>query len=205
MAQYVRVLAESDAVVPAGKLRARLRRESIDAVLKVTDGSDDNWITLELHHADGDDIAVIERNLVRPGELGADEIAKFIEEVADLRPTSAARWLAHYLPTVKAIYAFQLLSGVDDGDGWKAVQAMKGELWGRLGGIFQADGEGFSNTDGYHILWQFPDDVSGSWNMAVLERDGTWTPFEMELGNPQHRETFMAGQVPETAKRLVPK
>jgi len=205
MAYYVRVLAESDAVVPAGKFRARLRRESIDAVLQVTEGSDDNWVALQLQHGDGDDIAVIERNLVDPGELGADEIAEFIEEVADLQPTSAARWLAHYLPTVKAIYAFQLLSGVDDGDGWKAVQAMKGELWGRLGGIFQADGEGFSNTDGYHIVWQFPDDVSGSWNMAVLEGDGTWTPFEMDLGNPLHREMFMAGLVPETAKRFVPK
>jgi len=205
MAYYVRVLAESDAVVPAGKLRARLRRESIDAVLEVADGSDDEWVVLELRHGDGDHIAVIERNPVRPGELGADEIAEFIEEVADLQPTSAARWLAQYLTTVKAIYAFQILSGVDDGDGWKAVQAMKGELWGRLGGIFQADREGFSNTDGYHILWQFPDDVRGSWNMAVLEPDGAWTPFEMDLGNPLHRAAFRAGQVPETARRLVPK
>ena len=205
MPYYVRVLAESDAVVPAGKLRARLRRESIDAVLAVADGSDDNWATLLLQHGDGDDIAVIERNPVYPGELGADEIAEFIEEVADLQPISAAHWLAHYLPTVKAIYAFQLLSGVDDGDGWKAVQAVKGELWGRLGGIFQADGEGFSNTDGYHIVWQFPDDVAGSWNMAVIEPDGSWTAFEMDLGDPLHREAYMAGLVPETAKRFVAK
>lgn len=205
MAYYIRILAESEAIIPAGKLRARLQEDGVDAVLEITDGSDHNWTVLELHHGDGASIAVIERNLVRPGELGADEITEFIEEVADLQPASAARWLERYLPAVKAIYAFQLLSGTDVGDGWKAVHAVNGELWARLGGIFQADAEGFSNSDGYHIAWQFSDGVSGSWKMAVLERDGSWTPFEMDLGNPQHREAFMAGQVPETAKRLSPK
>ena len=94
------------------------------------------------------------------------------------------------------------MSGTDIGRGWDAVHAVRGKLWNSLGGIFQADAEGFSNRDGYHILWQFADTVVGHWNMAVLEKDGTWTPFEMDLGNPRHREAFMAGQVPETAKRL---
>ncbi len=205
MGYYIRVLAESDAIVPAGRLRARLQEDGVDAVLEATDGTDDNWTGLGLQHGDGAYIAVIERNLVRPGELGADEIAEFIEEVADLQPASAARWLERYLPTVKAIYAIQLLSGTDVGDGWKAVHAVRAELWSRLGGIFQADAEGFSNTDGYHIAWQFSDGVSGPWKMAVLGRDGTWAPFEMDLGNLQHREAFMAGQVPETAKRLSSK
>ena len=202
MGYYIRVLAESDAVVPARDLRACLQRDGISVVLEAADGDDERWMRLDLRHADGDDIAVIERNPVRPGQLGADEIAEFIGEVADLEPESAAHWLENYLPTVKVIYCFQLLSGTDVGDGWKAVHAVQGELWSRLGGIFQAGDEGFSNTDGYHIVWQFTDKVTGPWNMAVLEEDGTWTPFEMDLGDPQHREAFMAGRVPETAKRL---
>ena len=130
------------------------------------------------------------------------EITEFIDEVADLEPESAARWLTAYLPTVKVIYCFQLLSGTDVGDGWEAVHAVQGELWSRLGGIFQAGDEGFSNREGYHIVWQFTDKVTGPWNMAVLEEDGTWTPFEMDLGDRQQRAAFMAGRVPETAKRL---
>ena len=35
-----------------------------------------------------------------------------------MRPTSAARWLAAYLPRIKVIYAFQVLSLTDDGEGW---------------------------------------------------------------------------------------
>jgi hypothetical protein len=202
MGYYIRVLAERDAVVSAKDLRVCLQRGAIDVVLETTDGDDENWWGLELRHADGEHIAVIERNPVRPGELGADEIAEFIEEVADLQPESAARWLEKYLPTVKVIYCFQLLSGTDVGRGWEAVHAIQGELWNRLGGIFQADAEGFSNTDGYGIVWQFGDKVTGPWKMAVLEEGEQWTPFEIDLGNRQHREAFMAGRVPETAKRL---
>jgi hypothetical protein len=152
---------------------------------------------------DGPEIAVIERNLVRPGELGEEEIAEFLEEVSDLRPETAARWLEAYLPLVEAIYAFQLLSGADVGEGWKAVHAIQSELWRRLGGILQADVEGFSNTDGHHIVWQFSDDVSGPWKMAVLDGNGAWVPFEMELGNRKHRKAFMAGKVPADARRLA--
>ena len=40
------------------------------------------------------------------------------------------------------------------------------------GRILQADGEGLSNEDGYHNLWQFPEDAAGAWNMAVLDATG---------------------------------
>jgi len=135
MGYYIRVLAENAAVVLAEELRAGFRRDGLKVDLEVTDGSDSFWAELELRHADGTPIAAIEKNLVRPGELGADEIAEFIEEVADLQPRSAARWLENYLPTVRVIYSFQLLSGTDVGDGWKAVHAIRGRLWNRLGGI----------------------------------------------------------------------
>src|SRR5215467_4080475 len=173
MGYYIRVLAESDAVVPVSDLRACLQDEGIDVILEV---DDERWMQLDLSHPDGHHIAVIERNPVRPGQLGAHEIAEFIEDVADLEPESAARWLENYLPTVKVIYCFQLLSGTETGRGWDAVHAIQGKLWERLGGIMQAGDEGFSNREGYHIVWQFRDDVTGPWNMAVLDQDGTWTP-----------------------------
>jgi hypothetical protein len=50
------------------------------------------------------------------------------------------------------------------------------QLWERGDAIIQADGEGFTNEDGYHIVWQFSDSVSGPWNMGVLQ-DGVWRPL----------------------------
>jgi hypothetical protein len=72
----------------------------------------------------------------------------------------------------------------------------------RRGGILQADGEGFSNEDGYLILWQFADTVDGDWNMAVLDKDGSWIRFQMNLGDPEQRAAFLKGRVPEGAKIL---
>jgi len=55
--------------------------------------------------------------------------------------------------------------------------------------------EGFTNEDGYQIVWQFSDSVSGPWNMGVLQ-DGIWHHFEMDLGDPDHRVAFLKGRVP---------
>ena len=72
----------------------------------------------------------------------------------------------------------------------------------KVGGIIQADNEGFSNEDGYHILWQFADDVSGNWNMAVKNFFGNWTNFTMNLGDQRQREEFWKGSVPKGAIKL---
>jgi hypothetical protein len=107
--------------------------------------------------------------------------------------------LRRYLPGVKTIYAFQILSGFDKEVGWSAIGTVKSKLWNELGGIFQADGEGFSNEDGYQVVWQFSDRVSGPWWMGVL-KDGAWFHFEMELGDKAQREAFFRGEVPAGAK-----
>jgi hypothetical protein len=91
---------------------------------------------------------------------------------------------------------------VEEEGGWDAVHAVQWEIWMTLGGILQADGEGFSNEDGYHILWQFPEDAAGTLNAAVLGPTHRWIPFEMDLGDPEHRRAFLAGQVPQGARRL---
>lgn len=202
MGYYIRVLAEKDLSVPISQLRGRLMMEGIAVELTVEVGPDEEWVQLIIRHPDGQEIAVVEKNRVETGQLGAEEISEFLESIEDARPASAAAWLKEYLPTVKAIYAFQILQGAYVGDGWKAIHAIDGELWGATGGILQADGEGFSNLSGYHILWQFSDHVQGPWNMAVLDEKGDWIPFQMELGNKSQRRAFLAGKVPPGAKRL---
>lgn len=192
MPYYVRILTPSNAQVHLNQLRDELR----DYSLRIELGTDDCWEQLVLGHPNGTEIAVIERNVVSNGALAEEEIEEFLEESEGLLPESGANWLRDYLPSVGTIYAFQILSGADEGDGWAAIGAMKSLLWNELGGIFQADGEGFTNEDGYHIVWQFSKDVTGPWWMAVLI-NGRWETFQMELGNKEHREQFFAGKIPE--------
>lgn len=195
MGYYIRILGKNDARISIEDLRASLptgSRFEIEA-----EGLDmERWSQIILRHQNGPDIALIERNPVVPGGLGKEEIDEFAAEIEGEKPTSAARWLHQYLPTVTVIYALQLLKGADVDDGWNAVHAVQSRIWSRVGGILQADGEGFSNEDGYHILWQFSEDVDGDWSMAVLGDHGKWTAFKMNLGEPAHRLAFLQGKVP---------
>jgi hypothetical protein len=97
---------------------------------------------------------------------------------------------------VKTIYAFQHLQGSETEEGSNALHGLRSALWERGDAIIQADGEGFTNEDGYHIIWQFSDSVSGPWKMGVLQ-DGVWRHFSMDLGDPDHRNAFLKGTVPD--------
>ena len=199
MGYYIRVLALETRVPPLRELRRHLPTSQ---ELSLADGEESTWSELLLQHKGGNEIAVIERNPVLPGELGEEELNEFIQEAGNGKPESAARWLVQFLPKVRVIYAFQLLSGTEEDKGWDGVDALRNHLWNELGGILQADLEGFSNEQGFQILWQFNRDHSGPWKMAVLNADGEWVAFEMDLGNAKHKESFLRGQVPEGAKLL---
>jgi hypothetical protein len=196
---YIRILSPIDLCVPFAELKASLASEAPTATLAIESGSETDWAELALSHADGTEIAVVERNPVDEGPLHSAELQEFREDIADCAPASAVAWLVDYFSRVRTIYAFQLLSGTEAEGGWDILGALKNAIWERAGGIGQADGEGFSNEEGYHILWQFSDSVSGSWWMGVL-RDGSWVHFEMDLGDAGHRQAFFDGQGPQGGK-----
>jgi hypothetical protein len=195
MGYYIRVLGKNDVPLPIVTLRTCL---PVDSEVELVEEKSDKigWSQLILRHKGGAEIAVVERNPVIAGELGADEIGEFVDEVQDAQPASASKWLAKYLPTVAVIYAFQLLSGTDIKGGWGAVHALRSYIWKQVAGILQADMEGFSNEKGHHVLWQFSEGVEGEWNVAVLDPDGKWVAFTMDLGNLEHRRAFLDGRVP---------
>ena len=198
MPYYLRVFGCSDAVIPAKAIGA----QAPSCELRVEDGDSDNWNQLTISHKDGTEILSIERNLVIEGELGAEELSEFTRDLQSARPASAAEWLRNYFRNVKVIYAAQLLSGTDINDGWKVVGAVMELLKSGANGLVHAEGEGFSNPDGYHITWEFSDKVSGPWSMAVLDEKLEWHPFRMELGDREQRREFQSGVVPAGAKRL---
>jgi hypothetical protein len=198
---YIRVLGTKAEQPDFDYLRNSLAESSSTAVLKLETGTQTNWEQLVLTHANGPEIAILEYNSVITGGLGQEELEEFIAEVEHYQPRSAAQWLKAYLVQIKIIYAFQLLSGTDVKNGWSAVHALQGAIWTKSGGILHADSEGFTNEDGYHVLWQFSDGVKGKWNMAILENE-KWIAFEMDLGSAKQRRAFFEGRVPPGTRLL---
>lgn len=201
MGYYIRVLAQNDVEIPIHQLQRILEEEETLAVVKIQKENASRWSELSLLHSDGTEIAIVERNSVSDGELGAEEIDEFIEELETAWPQSSAQWLKEHLREVKVIYAFQILDGADVNNGWGAVRALFRKLRIWCDGISQADGEGFSNHDGSQITWQFGKNVKGDWQMAVLDH-GTWKTFRMKLENPEHRAAFLRGVVPRGVQLL---
>ena len=199
MGYYIRVLGMN----PDSVSLNRLQEVAFPAALNVSESDGDDWRQLTMTHESGQEIAIVEKNRVIDGELGGEELKEFIDEVADYKPESAATWLRQFLPAVKVIYAFQLLSGTDVDDGWTSLHRVYNAVWKQAGGILQADGEGFSNEDGFTILWQFGEPAVGLWNVGILQGN-RWLHFEMDLGNERHREAFMRGALPDGVKLIRP-
>jgi hypothetical protein len=196
MGYYTRVLSKDEEFPPLDELAQFVRTEHPQFKLTLESGTVEEWESLLLSGIDEVEVAVIERNPVFDGSLGQDEIVEFIEEIEDCKPNSGVEWLRDFLASVKTVYAFQHLQGSETVDGSNALHALRSKLWERGDAILHADGEGFTNEEGYHIVWQFSDSVSGPWNMGVLQ-DGVWRHFSMDLGDPDHRAAFLKGSVPD--------
>lgn len=200
MGYYIRVLGKNNPSIPVNALNDALKSNNLNASVDVADGTGEDWTQIIVRNNEGTDLFMIEKNEVAEGELGKEEIDEFAEEITDCRPASAVQWLADYFGQVKVIYAFQILGTVDNDEAWEIVGALKSKIWNETHGIIQADNEGFSNEDGYHILWQFSDQVSGPWYMAVKDSAGNWVNFKMDLGNKRQRQEFFEGKVPKGAE-----
>jgi len=196
VANFTRVLSRLEEYPSFEEMADLIRDEHPSCRLALEEGDEDEWEILLLSGKENLEIALVERNSVYSGSLGQDEIADFLEDLQDCKPESGVEWLRDYLSTVKTIYTFQPLHGADTEEGSSALHGLRSALWERGDSIIQADNEGFTNEEGYHIVWQFSDSVSGPWNMGIL-KDGTWYHFEMDLGDPDHRAAFLSGEVPD--------
>ncbi|MGA2559496.1 MAG: hypothetical protein ABSF17_07440 [Terracidiphilus sp.] len=196
MPYSTRVLSQEEDFPSFEDLAAFVRDGHPDCKLTLESGDAQDWESLLLATTDEVEIAVLERNPVDDGSTGQDEIADLLEDMQDCKPESSVQWLDGFLSEVKTVYTFQHLQGAETVDGGNALHALRSHLWERGDAILQADGEGFTNEEGYHILWQFSDDVSGPWNMGVY-KDDLWHHFKMDLGDPGHRAAFLAGEVPD--------
>ena len=197
MPYYQRLFSRSPESISWPQLQGCLP-DGVTAELDV--GTPDNWQAALLRGSRGEEIALVEK---ADDELLAGEIAEFVEELAEARPITGARWVADYLGEATQLISCQVL---DAGFGEIYGGTPGLVLWNikhALGeGIIQSDGEGFTNLDGYHAVWQFSDDVSGPWAMSVLTAGGQWVAYQMELGDPAQRRAFLEGKVPANVKIL---
>jgi hypothetical protein len=138
MGYYIRVLSTSAVCLPLASLRSSLQEDELPATLIPERHESDDWRQLILSHNDGPEIALIERNPVEEGSLGAEELREFAEEIANCRPANAANWLLDYFRQVRCIYAFQVLRGADHKNGWNILGAVKNRIWSFAPSIFQA-------------------------------------------------------------------
>jgi len=203
MSYYIRILGTSDPDIHIDELidglsevglTAKFSRAALETAAK--------WTVLLVANSEGQEIMQIDRNPIVEGDLGFEELEEFRESIEEYKPASAARWLHSYFDRVKVIYAFQLLGSAFENDNFAVVNSVREIIWNKTGGIFQSDGEGFTNEEGYAILWQFSDDAKGEWNMAIHDGDGRWIRFAMDLGDENQREEFWQGKVPKGAVRL---
>ena len=203
MAYYVRVLGKSDINIHVNELINDLKNKGLEAKFEIDPSENlDNWTQLNVSNLDDDYLIQIERNPIIDGELGAEELIEFKENIKDYKPVSAVKWLESYFNKIKVIYAFQLLNSSMEDDNFEIVDSIRDTIWKKVGGIMQADDEGFSNEDGYHILWQFLDNASGEFDMAVKNLFGKWINFRMNLGDKNQVNEFLSGKVPRKALKL---
>jgi hypothetical protein len=191
MSYYTRVFSKNEDFPPFDELAQWIRAEHPEYKLAVEDGEEEEWESLLFSGKDDVEVALLERIPV----FDQHDVSEFIEDIEDCKPESGVAWLKDYLASVKMIYAFQHLQGADTEEGGNALHALRSAIWERGDAILQADLEGYTNEDGYNIVWQFSDSVSGPWNMGVLQ-DGTWYHFRMDLGDPDHRAAFLNGEMP---------
>jgi hypothetical protein len=173
---------------------AQLQSLVDDCRLEVVEDDGCNWSQVLVTSLAGDEICM----LGRAGKRGmAREIDWLLDDLRDRQPRSSAIWAANYLRSARALYGCSYLSfglssahaSVPSSLMW-AIQTIVG------GGILHAEGQGFSNEDGYQITWEFSDKVAGHRQMAVLGSSGRWHTFEMDLADARHRDTFRMGECP---------
>jgi hypothetical protein len=202
MGYFIRVLSLSDENIDLDLIENHLLQNKLKATIKIDEMYEDFWSRIIVSYKNGKEICVVERTLVNEGSEGRVEVNELLEEISFCKPKSAAEWLQEYLINVKVVYSFEILGGAYERNGWDIIGAIKEVIWGSLNAVIQADNEGFTNEDGYHILWQFEDDVDGDWYMAVLNSEGEWIKFKMDLGNTEQRNAFFQGEVPNGASLL---
>jgi hypothetical protein len=190
MGYCVRLLTPSENKVPFQAIR-----EQVDTV-KLISGGETDWEKIEISRPDGALLAAVERYPLSPDNRAESEIAIVKDALQGSYPLNAREWLKTYLSGTRAVYVFRLQAESYASADWPLLGRVQNLLKDRLGGIIQADKEGFYNEDGNYILWQMYDGAAGSVPAAVLTEKGEWAAFQLRLNDAAAVDCFKQGLPP---------
>jgi hypothetical protein len=195
MSYFIRVLGKKNPDITLDDLYSELKKRNLKANLEITeDKKPESWDLLKVTRGRGLMLTQIERN-AKGDVLFEDEIEEFKAEIKDCEPKTAVPWLQSFFEATKVIYAFEIQKDAHKDNNFDVIDCIRDVIMSRTSGILQADGEGFSNDEGDHILWQFEDDeIEGELFVAVLDNKGKWQKYEIELSNPLDQKKFRNGK-----------
>ncbi len=203
MGYLIRILGKEDPDLHINELVDALKGEGLSAELHFDlEEKPENWTIIDVFDTEARHIAQVQRNAVTKKSEASAEISILKKNIQKCKPTSAIKWIEDFFSKTKVMYLVFLLEDALEDNNPEIINCIKATLRDRTKGIIQADDEGFSNEEGFFILWQFNEDIVGELDCAVLDADGNWETFTMDLADAIQRVEFKSGQVPLNAKPI---
>jgi hypothetical protein len=190
MGYCVRLLTSSVERVPLQKIRDQA------VSLQLVSGDETAWDKIEISQPVGSLIAVLERYSISAEGTAAIEMQIVKETLQGSYPLNAREWIRNYMAGIRVIYTFRLEGEQITSQGWPILGRVQNLLKDTLGGIIQADQEGFYNEEGNYILWQMYDGAAGTIPAAVLNDEREWTAYQLRLNDSAAVELFKQGSLP---------
>ena len=203
MGQIVRILTKDEKFIPLNDIRNYLYLKNLKCSLKLEFGTEAQWKEVSVQ-CDGTEVFFIERDSKKDDPIAKKELKDFRKMLKKAIPISAAEWLQDYLDEINVIYAIEIFPEITQYPGFEVLSAIQSFIFKQLSSsIIQSNNEGFTNEDGFHILWQFTSKtIHGKCYSAILDRGGAWVPFIMDLDNEDQILDFQDGLIPNEAMLL---
>ena len=193
MSNKTRLLTPSEKVIPFSTMK------KVSDRIKLVAGTEDLWEKIEIY--DGHDIllATLEYAAVNPESSGEATLKGLNQSIQEKYPVNARQWLKNYFTTVKAVYTFNLFPDSLNKNSWLILGGIQNFLKDSLGGIIQADNEGYYNEAGLYILWQMYEGATGNATAASLDEKGEWVPYSysLKLDDKKSVDLFKQGIAPK--------
>ena len=193
MSNKTRLLTPSEKVIPFSTIK------KVSDRIKLVSGTEDLWEKIEIYDAHDILLATLEYAAVNPESSGAVTLKELDRTIQNKLPVNARQWLISYFTTVKAIYTFNLFPDRMNKNSWLILGGIQNFLKDSLGGIIQADNEGYYNEAGLYILWQMYEGATGNATAASLDDKGQWIPYSysLRLDDKKAVDLFKQGIAPK--------
>jgi hypothetical protein len=144
MGKRMRLYATSERVVPYAELSELLDEAGLELSFKAQGDTGDGWRQLDLSHPDGSGIAVIERHPIPDRAEAVREVGECLGVYTGEVQRPAAGWILKQAEAVRALYLVRVHTVfAEDPDGAESIDLILNHLQATLGGLIQADYEGF--------------------------------------------------------------